>query len=362
MRARVVELLTRSLLLQEIRSFQSLFWMLLFPVFLLILFGLIFGQEGFRQGSLTVGVDEVIRDAGGIDLRWMPEDRQDEMNLVWMNHQAGLDALEDGSIYAFITRETGAEEYTVIITERYKQFTMFLTAVMDRIQAEAFRTIFRRKSIFPYTLEILSREGRSYTYIAYLLSGIVGISLMLNFFFAIPQTVITYRNRGFLKRFTYVPLSKTEFTLSLIAVRGGIAMLQILVLSLAAVLLFGAELHINPLPFLVVLISGTAAFGAVGFFLSGVLDTVDASAAVAQLLNMLFMFTAGIFFPLEMMPEYFSLIARFNPVYYLSRAVFSTMMLKGSLLSVRQEVAILAGIFVLFLALTLVTFRFNRKT
>ena len=361
MRLRVIGRLTQGFFLQEMRSFQSLFWMLFFPVFLLILFGLIFGQEGFRKGSLVIGVDSEVRDTPGLDLRWMPEEHKDETGFLWLDYEAGLNALEEGSIYAFITRKTGAEEYTVIITERYRQFTMFLTAVMDRIQAEAFRTVFRRKSLFPYTIELLSREGRSYTYIAYLLSGIVGISMMLNFFFAVPQTVINYRNRGFLKRFSHAPLSKVEFTLSLIIVRGIITFMQIAVLSATAVLFFHAEFHIRPLPFLTVLLAGTASFGAIGFFLSGILDTVDASASVAQILNMLFMFTAGIFFPLEIMPEYFTLIARFNPVFYLSRAVFSTMLTGGGFNTIERDLPVLFGVFFVFLLLTLVTFRFNRK-
>ncbi|MBN2050338.1 MAG: ABC transporter permease [Spirochaetales bacterium] len=362
MRGRVLARLTGSLLLQEIRSFQSLFWMLLFPVFLLVLFGLIFGQEGFRRGSLVVGVDETLRDVPGLDLRWMPEERKDEVSFLWLEKEAGLEALEEGSVYAFITRDPAEEEYTVIITERYRQFTMFITSVMDRIQADTFRTLFRRKSIFPYTVRILERSGRSFSYISYLLSGIVGISLMLNFFFTVPQTVISYRSRGFLKRLSHTPLSKGEFLTSLIGVRGIIAVLQVAVLALCAALFFHARFYVRPFPFIVVFLAGTASFGAVGFFLAGVLDTMDASAAVAQILNMLFMFTAGIFFPLEIMPAYFTVIARFNPVYYLSRAVMSTLFLGRGFGHVAGDLLVLGGIFVVFLVLTLVTFRFNRKT
>ena len=68
MRLRVIGRLTQGFFLQEMRSFQSLFWMLFFPVFLLILFGLIFGQEGFRKGSLVIGVDSEVRDTPGLDL------------------------------------------------------------------------------------------------------------------------------------------------------------------------------------------------------------------------------------------------------------------------------------------------------
>lgn len=353
--------LVKYLFLQESRSMQSLFWMLLFPVFLLVLFGFIFGEDGFREGSVIVGVDPVIVEKIGEEMELLLDDREGAMSFIEMSREAGREALLENTIYAYITRDEEGGAYKVLITERYKQFSFLLSSILDRINVDFYKEKFRGRELFPYTLEIISREGRSYSYVYYLLSGIVGISLMMNCFFALPQIIITYRNQGFLKRFIFTPLSKTDFTLSLIIERAIIGILQIVMLSVAAWLIFNVRLFINPGAFLLVYCAGAAAFGVVGFFLAGVLHSIEASAAVAQILNMLFMFTGGIFFPLEMMPSFFAKVAKVNPILYLSHGVNATMLMGRGIGEVGNDLLILAGIFGVFMVITAFTFRYNRK-
>ena len=360
-RLSIIGTLIKYLFLQESRSMQSLFWMLLFPVFLLILFGFIFGQEGFRDGSIVVGVDPAIYEEIGVEIEQMRDEQQGSLAVVSMPLEEGKQALLENSIYAYITREEGEKEYRVIATERYKQFSFLLSSILDRINIDFYKETFRGRELFPYTLEFVSVNGRSYTYVYYLLAGIVGISLMMNCFFALPQIIITYRNQGFLKRFVFTPLSKFDFTLSLIIERSIIGMLQIVALAIAARLIFDVRILLNPGAFLLVYCAGAAAFGVVGFFLAGVLQSIEASAAVAQIINMLFMFTAGIFFPLEMMPPFFAKLAKINPVLYLSHGVNATMLMGRGVREVSSDLLVLAGIFGAFMVITVFTFRYNRK-
>ena len=130
---------------------------------------------------------------------------------------------------------------------------------------------------------------------------------------------------------------------------------------IAAWLIFDVRVSINAGAFLLVYCAGAASFGVVGFFLAGVLHSIEASAAVAQIINMLFMFTGGIFFPLEMMPSFFAKVAKVNPVLYLSHGVNATMLLGRGVSEVGKDLLILGGIFGVFLIITAFTFRYNRK-
>jgi len=358
---RTIGHLVKYLFLQESRSVQSLFWMLLFPVFLLILFGFIFGEEGFREGSVIVGVDPVIVEEVGGNIEIFQEGRQEAITFTEMMPEEGKEALLENTLYAYITRDPGEREYRVLITERYKQFSFLLSSILDRVNVDFYKEKFRGRELFPYALEVVSFEGRSYSYVYYLLAGIVGISLMMNCFFALPQIIITYRNQGFLKRFIFSPLSKFDFTISLIIERAIIGILQIVILAIAARLIFDVRVLINPGAFLLVYCVGAAAFGVFGFFLAGVLHSIEASAAVAQILNMLFMFTGGIFLPLEMMPPFFARISKVNPVLYLSHGVNATMLMGRGIGDIRNDLLILAGIFGVFMVVTVFSFRYNRK-
>jgi len=332
--------LVKYLFLQESRSMQSLFWMLLFPVFLLVLFGFIFGQEGFREDSVIVGVDPAVFEEIERGARTFQGEQDTALNFITLDPAEGKTALFENRIYAYITRGPEDREYRVLITERYRQFSFLLTSILDRMNIDFYAEKFKGREFFPYTLELATLEGRSYSYVYYLLAGIAGISLMLNCFFALPQIIITYRNQGFLKRFIFTPLSKVDFTLSLIIERSIVGLLQ---------------------AFLLVYFAGAAAFGVVGFFLAGVLQSIEASAAVAQILNMLFMFTGGIFLPLEMMPPFFSRISKINPVLYLSHGINSAMLMGRGIADIKNDLYILAGIFCVFLTVTVFTFRYNRK-
>lgn len=353
--------LVKYLFLQESRSMQSLFWMLLFPVFLLVLFGFIFGQEGFREDSVIVGVDPAVFEEIERGARTFQGEQDTALNFITLDPAEGKTALFENRIYAYITRGPEDREYRVLITERYRQFSFLLTSILDRMNIDFYAEKFKGREFFPYTLELATLEGRSYSYVYYLLAGIAGISLMLNCFFALPQIIITYRNQGFLKRFIFTPLSKVDFTLSLIIERSIVGLLQIGFLAAAARLIFDVRFSINPGAFLLVYFAGAAAFGVVGFFLAGVLQSIEASAAVAQILNMLFMFTGGIFLPLEMMPPFFSRISKINPVLYLSHGINSAMLMGRGIADIKNDLYILAGIFCVFLTVTVFTFRYNRK-
>lgn len=359
-KGRVFFALVKSLLLQEVRSIESLFWMILFPVFLLVLFGFIFGENTFKKESLAIGFDREIEKYYKEDMKWLESGSADFTNITLTDRTNGITALRRGELYALITLEED-NSIVILITERYKQFNFVLPSLLDGIKAEAYKAIFRGRELFPYTIKSLSIEGRQFSYITYLIAGIIGMSFMLNCFFSIPQVIISFRNRGFLKRFIFTPLSHITFTGALIFERAIIGLLQITSLLVASFLVFGFIPHIQPFSFLVVFLIGSASFGAIGFFLAGITNSIEASAAFAQILNMLFLFTAGIFFPLEMMPNFFEYIKIVNPVYYLSGAMHSVLVAGEGFNFVSGELGVLSLFFLIFFTAALLFFRYNRK-
>jgi len=352
--------LLKSIFLQEARSFESLFWMVLFPVFLLILFGFIFGENSFKKESLAIGFDREVKALYERDTAWIESGAEEFNNLKFTDREQGIEALTKGELYALITLDENSD-ILILVTERYKQYNFVLSSILDGIKAEAYRTIFRGRELFPYTIQNLRVEGRQFSYVSYLITGIIGMSFMLNCFFAIPQIIVSYRNRGFLKRFIFTPFSQITFTTALIVERGIIGLFQIAALLIASAIIFGFVPHINLPAFAVIFFAGSASFGAIGFFLAGITNSVEASAAFAQILNMLFLFTAGIFFPLEMMPSFFEIIKTINPVYYLSSAMHAVLVSGEGLPFVTEELLALSMFFLVFLTAALTFFRYNRK-
>jgi len=359
---RVVGKITGALLREEIRSPAGMFWMLLFPAFLFVLFGFLFGESEMRAKSFRVGVDRTLESSSETSAVVLRKALMASpiLEIAWTDEALGRRLLAEGRLYALVSRVAGEERYTVLVTEKDKPFGMVLSSVLQNASVDAVRRLFRGPSPFDYRLEVLAVDGRPLTYLYFLFAGTLGLSVMLNCFFAIPQTIIGYRRQGFLKRFACTPLSRLHFTLGLVLQRVVIGLAQIGLLAATGALVFGLRFASAPLSFLPVFLVGTAAFAAAGFFLAGVLSTVEAAVAVAQILAMLFLFTSGLFVPIEIIPHPFDYLAVANPVLYFSRAVFSSMVLGRGPLAMSMDLGALAAFFGGFLILTVITFRYER--
>jgi ABC-2 type transport system permease protein len=361
--ARIVGRLSASLLLHDARSPANLFWMLGFPAFLFVLFGFLFGRAEFRPGSFKVGVDRSLEAPGGtfdLYLRSALE-ASDTVRVVWVDAGEGRALLADGRLHALMVPDGDGRSFTLLVTEKDRPFGTVLSSVLERASIDSARRLFRGRLPFDYTLEVMEVGGRRLTYLYFLFAGTLALSVMLNCTFAIPQTIIGYRRMGFLKRFACTPLGRLHFTASVVLERVAVGLVQIGILTVTAAAVFGLGFSASPLSFLPAFLLGTAAFAVTGFFLAGVLATVESAVAVAQILAMLFMFTSGLFIPVELIPRPFADLAVVNPVGYFSRAVFSSMVLGRSFPEVLPDLGPLAAFLAVFLLLTLLTFRYERS-
>jgi len=358
---RVVGRVTGSLLLEEARSPAGLFWMLFFPAFLFVLFGFLFGESEFRPESFRVGVERTLEtsdDASAAVLRRTLEESP-TVTIAWLDEEEGRRRLAEGGLHAMVLRRGGGA-YTVLVTEKDRPFGTVLSSVLERASVEAVRRLLRGPAPFDYTVEVMEVGGRRLTYLYFLFAGTLGLSVMLNCFFAIPQTIIGYRRQGFLRRFACTPLRRVHFTLGLVLQRVAIGLVQIGLLAATGAAVFGLRFAMAPLSFLPVFLLGTAAFAAAGFFLAGILATIESAVAIAQILAMLFLFTSGLFVPVEIIPRPFADLTVVNPVWYFSRAVFSSLVLGRGPFDLGPDLGALAAFFGAFLLLTAFTFRYER--
>ena len=361
-RLRIIGRLTLSFILQEARSKNAIFWMVAFPVFIFVFFGFVFSQTNFETKDMTIGMDRALVSQGNESKLLDRVLKQNEsLDVEFFDPPKGIQMLAEGEIQAYILQLPEKDNYTIYITERNLPFVSMLSGMLDRSNLETVKPFFRGRMPFEYEVQVVSHKGKRLSYIYFLFAGVMAIALMMNGLFAIPQTIINYRKLGFLKRFAFSPLGKFEFTCSLMVQRICLGALQIALLSVSAILIFGIKLTTAPFAFLLTFLAGTAAFSVLGFFLAGVIQSVEAAVAIAQILNMVLMFTGGVFFPLEIIPDYFQFIVRINPVYYLARAVYATAVLGEGIDAIGDDLLILAGVFAVFFLLTIITFRYQKR-
>ena len=360
---RIVFHLSKSFFLQEFRSRDSIFWILLFPVFMFILFGMLFGDTDIGDHTVIVGVDNALsRESEQINKFLLNSlDENEKVNTVYLEREEGFRHLAENRLYAFISGPGETGSLLVYVTEKNRPFQTVLNSLLQSSTLDSIQGMIKSHAPVIYEVRVLERNNRPLSYVYFLLSGIIGIAMMMNCFTAIPQLIISYRKQGFLKRFAFSPLRKSHFTVSVIIQRIIFGITQLLLLLAAAYLLFNVRLNISLFPFAFMFVTGTATFAVIGFFISGILRSVESAIAVAQILIILFLFTCGIFVPLEVLPPYLSWITNLNPAWHLSNAFYYTMVLGYGIGSTLQPLLRLVPIGFVFFLLTLVTFRYEKR-
>ena len=163
---RVVGRMTGSLLLEEVRSPAGLFWMLVFPAFLFVLFGFLFGESEFRPSSFRVGVERALETSDDLSAAVLRRtlEASETVRIVWLGEGEGRRLLAEGDLHALVLRSAAGGSYTVLVTEKDRPFGTVLSSVLERASVEAVRRLLKGPAPFDYTVEVLAVGGRRLTW------------------------------------------------------------------------------------------------------------------------------------------------------------------------------------------------------
>ena len=104
---------------------------------------------------------------------------------------------------------------------------------------------------------------------------------------------------------------------------------------------------------------GGLAFLAIGFFIGAFAKTEQAFFPLAQVLTFPMMFLSGIFFPIEVMPDWIQPLIGVLPLTFLADGVRQVMVGSTPLHALVLNVAVLAAFLAVFLVLAIRTFRWE---
>jgi ABC-2 type transport system permease protein len=156
---------------------------------------------------------------------------------------------------------------------------------------------------------------RQFRTIDFYLPGVIAAFIMTNGIIGVTTNTTEFKRRGIIKRLSITPLSKIEWIL------GNILSQTLLNLMLTAVMIVVGWLVFNvqaiPDIFSVVLIFlGSVLFSGIGMMLSGLIKDVEAASAIGNAIAFPMMFLSGAYWPIEFMPDYMQAIAKVLPLTY----------------------------------------------
>ena len=372
-------LIARTHLYTAIRERITLFWFLVFPVFLFVILTLIFGrlgQEGEMSFAITLvnmdveatetgeyaavvnGLFESVGLAQGEEPLFTvdrpPEGANLEMYLeqakqeVRRGKRAAIVFVPEGfssSLNEQVARSSpeDQEEHDLVVYYSQGNATSEIAVgIIDHILAEVEREVLSIGGLFDDDLAVPSgtawagSDDSETLYVDFLLPGIILMGFFTAGLFGIPGSILFARDRRILRRYWVTPLNVPRFLSGVSLGHLALCLMQFLLLFIIGRYAFGATISFLGVKPILVMILAVGTFLSFGFLISAIVKTANAGMAVANILNTPMIFLSGLFFPVTGLPAFIMAIVYVNPVSYLADAM-------------RASVGVESGLFPIYL-------------
>ena len=344
-----------------VRGRQALFWSLAFPLMFTVIFGFFFGGTktsvgtvawiNNSQSQLSSALEKAATDSKlfkiqkETDLATAKDLLKKSKITAIIDIPAGFGDLNPDSpkTIDFINDPANAQANITILGF----LNQFLTATNFQLQGA--------KPI--YSVNTLTTTDKSLNYFDFVLMGLIGLALMNSSVQGIAIVMAKYRQDKILKRITTTPLASWRFVSAEVLSR-----LVLNVFQIAAILLvgyYGFHAHIIGNLFLLLLFSllGGLLFQTIGFAVASASKTEDAAQGMSVAITIPMMFLAGVFFPIDQLPNWLLKIVQFLPLAPLLRMIRQIGIENISPFTNPTNIAIVAGWIVVMLAISIWRFR-----
>lgn len=355
-----------KLLLAAFRQFYrdktALFFTFAFPLLFMLVFGLAFSGE--QDISYDIGVvnndNSAVGDGISQALSEIPIFSVTEGEL-----DDRLAELKKGDLKAVILIPAGLESslsrgQAATITVHYDPSQTISSQVILSVLRESINEINRQLTQQPTLLTLTeeSVQSQDLRTIDYMVPGILAMSLMfLGLFGALP--LVEWREKQILKRLGATPLHRSTVIYSQVIYRLVLAVVQAGIIVAIAYFVFNVQMVGSWLVFIGLLLLGTLTMVSIGYLAVSRVKTVEGAQPIIQIIQFPMLFLSGIFFPVELMPDFMRPIIAAIPLTYLGDAFRQVMVGATPLHPLSVDVAVLGGWLVLCMLLAIRLFRWE---
>jgi ABC-2 type transport system permease protein len=307
------------------RARQNLFWSLAFPVIILSLLSVVFGNGG--GFSITVGV------VGNGPVATATREALGEIKGVTVKTGTAaeeLQALKKGDRAAVLVVPPGlpSSERPVTVTQYFDNTNLTQSSAVVSLVSQVVQGLNQHFTSAPPAL-ILREVGiasDNTNYISYLAPGIIAMSIMTSSVIGVAARLVGYREQRILKRLRATPLTAWEFVAASVISQLVVVVAQVLILAGLASGVFGVHVTGSWLAVIGLALLGGLAFLTIGFVISGLARTVDSAGAIANVVTMPMMFLSGVYFPTSGAPDWLQPIIGILPLTYLANGLRDVML------------------------------------
>jgi ABC-2 type transport system permease protein len=343
-----------------VRSRIGLFFTLVFPIILILLFGAIFSGS---SGPVKVYVQN--QDTGPVSgpfvselnsttaMTMVPVQTNVNFQQYLLNHSSsdGI-VVPQGFSSAYIANQ--AVNVTV-----YGNPASTTSAIVSGITGgivNAFN-LHGASGVHAVGVTKAVAVSSSFKYIDFLVPGLIGFAALTSPMFALVNISSIYKKDKIFKLLSLTPLTKTEWLLSKIAWYMITTAISFILMSAVGIYLFGAHITFS-WGILMFLLAGPFLFVSLGMLVGTISNSPESAAVVGNLITFPMMFLSGTFFPVSGMPMYLQNIAHVLPLFYLIDGL-TNVMIYGNYGPAFFDVLVLVAVSVIIFGLAVRFFKWR---
>ena len=313
---------------EYLRNRTGFFFALVFPVILIVIFGAIF--SGGSSGPITVYAQN--HDSGQFGTNFL--DAMNSTNVtkitVVANNVNFTNYLQSqsGAIGIYIPSNfssdymSGNKVNVTVYSNPSDTSGLGVIAVVNGIS-----NYFNLEKVGATPVIGLQSQNvvsKSYSYIDFLIPGLIGFSILTSPMFSMVNISSEYKKSKFFKQLSLTPLTKGEWLTSKVIWYTILSIISFLLMTLIGRALFQAQITINTavIPFLII---GPLFFVSLGMLVGTVTKSVESAGVVGNIITFPMMFLSGTFFPISEMPVYLQQFAHVLPLFYLIEGLNNVM-------------------------------------
>ena len=306
-----------------LRNAAGLFFGLIFPVILILIFGAIF-SSGF-SGSITLYVqNRDTRDIFHVTTAFLGNlTRTGTVSLVMVSPSENFSkylsvhSASDGLIIPadFSANYTAGKPGNVTLYGNPSQSSSQIVSGTVIGVINGFNLgYFHGKPIIGITQTTANAQVNKY--IDFLVPGLIGFSILVSPMFSLVNISSEYKRIKLFKQLSLTPLTKIEWLASKVLFYILLSAISFLLMVAVGVLAFGAHVALSPwlIPFLVL---GPTFFASLGMLVGTISKSTETASVVGNIITFPMMFLSGTFFPITLMPMYLRYVAHVLPLFYI---------------------------------------------
>lgn len=324
--------LFKARMLEYCRDKGALIWSLMFPLLLVVGFGVMF--SGGQSALYKMGVvgDVSAQDSPLYEtkfIQFVEYEKQEKALLKLSQHS--LDLLVDFSLKQYWINTDSPKGY---IAEK-----LLLQSEPEFVKTE--------------------HVGKQIRYVDWVVPGILGMNIMFGCFFGVGYAIVRYRKYSVLKRLHATPISALEFLLAQVASRLVIVLVTVSIVYSLSNLLFDFYMIGNYLRLIFVVLLGSLALISLSLIIASRWESEELTNGILNLASWPMMILSGVWFSLEGTPEFVQSFANLFPLTHMLTSMREIMFNDADLWQLRYHLGALGLMTVIFLSISARLFRWH---